>query len=124
MPIISWEDQKNIEVKHNAIAKLQEKCESCKLFRGKVAKDIYCYSIRGEYSTDDGPAMLVIASYDKDTYAIYAPEYLTHEQLDVFEFFLREVEPRDKLIVFSKKSYNAVKEHRCGKSVNVKLVSV
>ena len=121
MPLISTTSKKQIENQYNAIAKLQEKCESCKSFRGKVAKSIFIYEVCTDYQTSDGPAMLAIADYGNNNYAIYTPDYLTDEQLVVFEFLLRDVDKNDKLVVFSQRSYEAVKKYSYSKSVNVKL---
>ena len=121
MPFTSFTTKKHIESQYDAIKKLEEKCESCKLFRDKTAESIYIFSVKGDYETDDGPAMLSIAIYPHNTYAIYAPEYLTDKQLVAFEFLLREVEPKDKIIVFSQRSYDAVKKYSYDKPVNVEL---
>jgi len=121
MPLISTTSKKQIENQYNAIAKLQEKCESCKCFRGKVAKSIFIYEVCTEYQTSDGPAMLAVADYGNNNYAIYTPDYLTDEQLVVFEFLLRDVDKNDKLVVFSQRSYEAVKKYSYSKSVNVRL---
>lgn len=121
MPLVSTTPKKQIENQYNAIAKLQEKCGSCKSFRGKVAKSIFIYEICTDYKTEDGPAMLAIADFDDNNYAIYAPEYLTDKQLVVFEFLLRDVDDKDKIVVFSQRSYDAVKKYSYVKPVNVKL---
>ena len=121
MPFISTTSKKQIETQCNAIAKLQEKCEACKVFREQTAKEIYTYSICGDYSTDDGPAMVAIAKYGDDTYAIHAPEYLTKEQYVVIEFILRDIKPDDKIVVFSLESYNALGKYSYGKPINVRL---
>lgn len=122
MPIISHTPKKLVEAKHDAIVKLQEKCNSCKLLYKREVKDIFIYSVCRDYSTDDGPAMVAIAQYDEDTYAIYAPEYLTQEQYVVFEFLMRDVEPQDKLVVFSKESYDVImKNNYSKKPINVQM---
>lgn len=121
MPLISTTLKKQIETQYNAISKLQEKCESCDQFRGKVAKSIYIYEVCTDYRTSDGPAMLAIADYGDNNYAIHTPDYLTDEQLTVFEFLLRDVDNNDKLVVFSQRSYDAVKKYSYGKLVSVKL---
>lgn len=121
MPLISTTPKKQIETQYNAIANLQKKCESCKLFRGKVAASIFIYSVCSDYTTEDGPAMLAIADFGNNEYAIYAPRYLTDEQLVVFGFVLRDVNDTDQIVVFSQKSYDAVKKYSYGKPVNVKL---
>ena len=120
MPLVSTTSQKQIEAEYNAIKKLQEKCKSCKAFRGKVAKSTFIYLVHG-YKTDDGPAMLAIANYEDNNHAIYTPAYLTEEQLVIFEFLLRDVDKNDKITVFSRRSYDAVKKYSYGKPVNVKL---
>lgn len=59
--------------------------------------------------------MVAIAAYGEHIYAIYAPEYLTQEQYVVFEFLMRDVEPQDKLVVFSKESYDAIMKNNYSK---------
>ena len=110
-----------IELHHDAIAKLQEKCESCKLFQAQTAKETYTYSVCREYVTDEGPAMVAIAKYGEDTYAIYAPDYLTERQLVVLEFILRDIKSEDKIVVFSQKCFNALGKYSYGKQLNVRL---
>ncbi len=121
MPFILTTSKKGIEEQNQAIAKLQEKCESCKWFKGNVAQDIFIYLAYEDYTTEDGSAMLAIADFGNNDYAIYMPDYLTDEQLAVFEFLLRDVDDKDKLVVFSQRSYDAVKKYSHGKPVNVKL---
>ena len=121
MPFISRTSKKQVENQYNTIAKLQEKCEACKAFQGQTAKEIYTYEVCSDYSTDDGPAMVAIAKYGNDTYAIHAPEYLTKEQYVVIEFVLRDIQPDDKIVVFSLETYNALGKYSYGKSLNVQL---
>ena len=121
MPIVSTTSKKHIESAYNLIAMLQEKCESCKIFRGQTAKETYIYSVCNDYSTDDGPAMVAIAKFGDDTYAIQPPQYLTDEQFGVFEFVLRDIKPDDKIVVFSLESYNALGKYSYGKPINVRL---
>ena len=115
MPIISYTPKKRVEAQHNAIRMLQEKCDSCNLFCNRECKEIFIYSVCGDYITDDGEAMVAIAAYGEHIYAIYAPEYLTQEQYVVFEFLMRDVEPQDKLVVFSKESYDAIMKNNYSK---------
>ena len=121
MPLVSTTPKKQIENQYNAIVKLQEKCKSCNLFQGKVAKSIFIYEVCTDYQTSDGSAMLAIADFGDNNYAIHEPDYLTDKQLVVFDFLLRTVDNKDKIVVFSKRSYDAVKKYSYGKPVNVKL---
>ncbi len=115
MPLISITPKKNVELLHNTILELQQKCESCDLLREKTVKEIFTYAVSNDYVTDDGPAMVAIASYDNNIYAIHAPEYLTDKQFVVFEFLLCNIEPQDEIIVFSQSAYIAVKKYTNGK---------
>lgn len=121
MPFISRASKKHVETQYNALAKLQEKCEACKVFQGQTAKEIYTYEVCGDYSTEDGPAMVAIAKYGNDTYAIHAPEYLAKEQYVVIEFVLRDINPSEKIVVFSLETYNALGKYSYGKPINVQL---
>lgn len=121
MPIISYTSKKDVERHYETISKLKEKCKACELLRGKIPVSMYIYEVCKDHVTNDGPAMLAIAPYGDSTYAIYAPEYLTDEQFVVFEFLLRDAEPNDVLIVFSKESYDAVQKYSYGKPLNVQL---
>ena len=121
MPMISVVPKKVVDLQHNAIINLHEQCARFKLFDGKEPDDIYTYSVSDSYKTSDGPAMVAIAQYG-DTYVIYAPAYLSDKQFVIFSYILREMEPHEKIIVFSQKSYDAVKERsHFGQPVNVEL---
>jgi len=118
---VSATPKKHIENQYDAILKLQEKCQSCKSLQSKVAENILIYSVRESYTTEDGPAMLAIAHLGNDEYAIYAPDYLTDEQLIVFERLMNGANDTDKFVVFSKRSYDAMKKYSYGRPINVEL---
>ena len=122
MPVISTKNKQQIQREYNAIAELKRKCESCKRFLGKEAELEYIYYICNEYTTENGPALLAVADFGDKNYAIYDPEYLTDKQLVVFEFLLRDIEDNDRIVVFSKRGYNAIKKYnRNGKKIDIKL---
>lgn len=121
MPFILNSSKKHIEAKYNLLVKLEEKCKNCKLLSRRAAKDAYIYSISGDYAIEDGPAMVAIAEYDNNIYAIYAPEYLIEEQFLVIEFLVRDIELTDKIIVFQNKILEVINERSYGKPINVQL---
>lgn len=120
MPMIRTIPKKNVEAEYNTINELQEKCESCKLFKKKTADSVFIYSILKEYSTENGDALIAVARYGH-TYAIHSPKYLTGKQWTVLEFFLRDVEPKDKLVVFSQEIFENLGRYSYGKPLNVQL---
>ncbi len=120
MPIIGTISKKNIEAEYNTIKELQEKCESCKLFKKKTADDVFIYTVHSDYITKDGYAMVAIARYG-DTYAIHPPKYLTGEQWCVLEFLLRNVEPKEKLVVFSQETFENLEKYSYGRQLDVQL---
>ena len=115
MPIISTVTQKQVKVQQEAMEKLLWKCEESNLFK-KSAEQVWCYYVCGDYATDDGPAMVAIAKFG-NVYAMRTPEYLTEKQLVVFEFVLRDAEPQDEIVVFSKKDYDAVMKYKYSKEI-------
>ena len=120
MPFIAKTSKEEIELQSTIIAKLEEKCASCTKLLEESVDSIWTYSVVVGYRTDDGPAIVAIAKYG-NIYAIYEPEYLTEEQLVVYEFLIRDVESKDRLIVFSKRGYDAIKKYDYNKRVNVEL---
>lgn len=120
MPMIGTIPKKSIEAEYNTIKELQEKCESCKLFKKKTADDVFIYTVHSDYTTEDGAAMVAIARYG-DTYAIHPPKYLTGKQWTVLEFLLRDVEPKDKLVFFSQETFENLGKYSYGKQLNVQL---
>ena len=115
MPIISTVTQKQVKAQHEAMEKLLWKCEESNLFK-KSVEQVWCYYVCGDYVTDDGPAMVAIAKFG-NVYAMRTPEYLTEKQLVVFEFVLRDAEPQDEIVVFSKKDYDAVMKYKYNKEI-------
>lgn len=120
MPIVGTISKKSIEAQYNMIKELQEKCESCKLFKKKTADDIWVFTVHSDYETEDGAAMVAIAQYG-NTYAIHPPKYLTGKQWTVLEFLLRRIEPTDKLVVFSQETFQYLGKYSSGKPLNVQL---
>ncbi|MCI8655748.1 MAG: hypothetical protein HFJ48_07850 [Clostridia bacterium] len=120
MPIIGAVPKKNVEAQYEMLKELQQKCDSCKLFKGKEADNIFVYIIRSEYATNDGPAMLAIARYG-DTYAIHPPKYLAGEQWVVLEFLLDNADSTDELLVFSSETFRNIEKYCYDKKLNVKL---
>lgn len=109
-----------IEVQYEVIKKLRQKCDECKLLRDKDLEQIWAYSMPA-FLTEAGDAMVAMAHYSDNTYAIYAPEYL-EEQCKIFEYVMKVMYPIKQLIVFQKKVYDALPLHNF-KDINVKLYS-
>ena len=120
MPMVGFVPKEDIEAEYNTIKELQEKCESCKLFKGKKPDDFFIYKIFGEYATEDGQAMVAIARYGK-TVAIYPPKYLTGKQWGVLNLFMKELEPDDSLVVFSQETFENLGRYSYGRQLNVRL---
>lgn len=120
MPMTGVDPKEDIEAEYNTIKELQENCESCKLFKNKTADEVFIYKIFSEYETEDGKAMVAIARYG-EIYAIHPPKYLTGEQWVVLEFFLRNLEPNDRLVVFSQETFVNLGRYSYGKQLNVQL---
>ena len=92
------------------------------LLNGKEPDDEYIFEFQdSSYSTDDDPAMVAMA-YIGNVYAICTPDYLTDEQLAIFEEILWDVESDNHIVVFSQRDYDAVKKYLCGKEVDVKMI--
>lgn len=120
MPIISIIPKKTIVAEYNTINELQEKCESCELFKKKTADDIFIYKVETDYRTEKGDAMIAVARYG-DTYALHPPKYLTGKQWTILEFFLGYLEPKDKLVVFSQETFENLEKYSYGNELNVQL---
>ena len=120
MPMLSLVSKKQLELQLNSLLELEKKCVEHKIFKETEEANFYTFSILRDYTTESGHAMLAVAN-SNNVYAIHTPEYLTEKQMAVFEFLLRDAEPHEKIIVFSQKSYDAVKKYSYGKSLNVTL---
>ena len=116
MPFVSTTPKKRVKTYQDAFNRLESLISH---LLGKEPEEEYIYELDSRYSTDDGPAMLAVAIIG-DSHAVYAPKYLTEEQLVIFEFFLRKADSNDHLIVFSQRDYEAVKKYLRGKEVDVK----
>ena len=122
MPLVSYTSKEVIESEHDAITKLMEKCKSCDLLKGQEPNEVVTMSIPDYVNKNGLPAMIAIAQYiPKGIMAIYEPKWLTKKQMVVLDFFVRDdVEPTDKVIVFSQRTYDAIKSYS-SKPVNVQL---
>lgn len=112
-----------IESQYAAIEKLQEECESCKWLRGKIAEKTYIYAAEKTQVASCKPAMLAIAKYEDNTYAVYAPNNLARSQFYIFFSLLQDLNENDNVIVFSRSVYDAIKSRsrKYGKPLKVKL---
>ena len=120
MPILTVTPKKVVELQHDALEKLNKRCLSCYRLRNQTADTIFVYSISMDYESPDGQAMLAIAKYDNNTYAIHPADYLTDEQYEIFSFFLRDIEDGATFVVFSQKSFDAIKKYSYDKK-NIKV---
>lgn len=121
MPFVGTYSKKTIENYYNTVQELQEKCESCNIFEGKIVDEIFIYKVYRDYTTTDGPAMVAIARYS-NTYVVYPPKYLMGKQWCVLEFFLRELKPDDTIVCFNTETFENIQKYRCGKEIKVQLV--
>ena len=119
MPFVSTTTKKRVQVYQYAFVRLETVIAP--LLDGKEPDSEFIYELDSRYSTDDGPAMIAVARIG-DRHALYAPEYLTEKQLVIFEFFLRDADSNDHLVVFSQRDYDAVKKYLYGKDVDVKTI--
>lgn len=119
MPFVSTTPKKLVKTYQNAINRLDSLIAP--LLNGAEPEEEYIYKLDSSYSADDGPAMIAVAIIG-DKCALYAPEYLSRNQLVIFEMFLREAVSNYHLVVFSQRDYDAVTEylHRRGREVDVK----
>lgn len=77
-----------------------------------------------ESSSEDTIAVLGVAAYDDNRYAVFASETLSLDSRNkLFEAFAENFESGDKLIVFTRLDYEAAKEAFKDKNVDIKLVS-
>lgn len=117
MPLVSTTTKKRINLYQDAFERLESL--SALLLNGNEPENEFIFELDHRYSTDDGPAMIAVAKI-ADYHALYAPEYLSEKQLVIFEFFLREADSNDHLVVFSQRDYDAVKKYLYDKEVDVK----
>lgn len=120
MPMVSTVNKKRVEMQFKEMERLQWKCEESIFLKGKVAEEIFCYFVCGDYESEDGPALITIAKFG-DVYAMSTPLYLKDEQMVIFEFVLRDVEPHETVIVFNKRDYEAAEKYAYGKKFDLKL---
>lgn len=116
MSLVSITPKKYVKIYQDAFERLESLITN---LLSKEPEEEYIYELDSRHSADGGPAMLAVAIIG-DSHAVYAPKYLTEEQLVIFEHFLREADSNDHLIVFSQRDYEAVKKYLRGKEVDVK----
>ena len=127
MPFCRTALRSKIEEEYRLIQELKDKCLNIDFLQGVSPDEEYVYEVH--YMTDKELAILAVAQYNNcHTYAVNTSENVTEEELEVFEFFIKDVkkylEPDDQILVFSKKSYDAVKKYNYGRPVNVILREV
>ena len=120
MPFVSTVHKDRVAMQLKEMERLQWRCEESIFLKGQVAEEIFCYFVCRDYESADGPAMLAIAKFG-DVYAMSTPSYLKDDQLVVFEFILRDIEPHETVIVFNKRDYDAAEKYAYGKKFDLKL---
>jgi len=119
MPLVSINPKKEIISYYELIQMLEKKCESCKLFAGKEAENTFIYSVSNPIHPKFDTSVAV-SKYGK-IYAMCTPEDLTEKELVVFEFILRDADPDEEIVVFTKRDYHAVKKYMYGNKNKVTL---
>ena len=121
MPLASTISKEEICKQHGLIGMLMIKCKSCKLFAGKEAEQTFIHSVSNPIPPKYN-MMAAISKYGKK-YAVLTPEDLTEKELVIFEFILREADPDDEFVVFTRREYNAAKKYLYGKKNKIILCS-
>ena len=117
MSYVSTIPKKNVKFYQDVLDRLDSLIAP--LLNGAEPEDEFLYKLDSRYSTSDGPAMIAVAHIG-DKCALYAPEYLSENQLVIFEYLLRDVDSNDHLVVFSQRDYDVVQKYLYGKEVDVK----
>lgn len=105
------ETSREILNKEDALKRLQEFCSSkCVMTENLTPQKTYIFSVINGYTTEDGPPMIAVNEYEDKLYAVYAPEWLTYKQYDVFRLFM-EFFSDERIVLFSKVAYEAAMEH-------------
>lgn len=104
------ETSREILNKEDALKRLQEACSQCEMIKDLTPQKTYIFSVINGYMTEDGPPMIAVNEYEDKLYAVYAPEWLTYEQYNVFEFFMKFFF-EERIVLFSKKSYDEAMKH-------------
>ena len=87
MPVTNIYRREIIELQHQLIKELEEKCKNCKYLNADKEEMLYIYSIEGKYNSKKRPTMIAVAQYT-DAYAIHVPKYIEKKQWIIFESFL------------------------------------
>lgn len=119
MPMVSIISKEEICKQHALLGMLMLKCKSCKLFAGKDAEQTFIYSVSNPIPPRYD-MMIAVSKYGK-RYAMCTPEDLTEKELVVFEFILRDADPDEEIVVFTKRDYHAVKKYLYGNKNKVTL---
>ena len=120
MSRISTISKETIEAEYNTIKELQEKCESCKLFKKKTADDVFIYKFDRSCSTENEDAMIAVARYG-NIYAIHSSKNFTEKQWDILKSFVTDVEPKDELVVFSQEIFRNLVKYSYFKQLKIQL---
>ena len=120
MPLVSISFKEEIVGQYELLQTLEEKCKKSIFFaKGKESDKTFIYSVSNpippKYNT-----MVAISQYGK-RYAMLTPEDLTEKDLVVFEFILRDADPDEEIVVFTKRDYHAVKKYLYGNKNKVTL---
>ena len=119
MPMVSIISKEEICKQHDLLGMLMLKCKMCKPFAGKDAEQTFIYSVSNPIPPKYD-MMIAVSKYGKK-YAMLTPEDLTEKELVVFEFILRDADPDEEIVVFTKREYNAVKKYLYDKKNKVTL---
>ena len=119
MPAVVITGKKQVEAEYKAIQELQQKCENCRVFKGKEADETFIYKVL-EYQSEEGYVPTVAIARYGNIYAIQPPDYLKGKQWTVLEFVLRELK-NSLLVVFSPETYKYLGKYSYGKPLNVQL---
>lgn len=125
MPLVSIILQKKIELQMDALKMLKDKCDKVSVLRFRRLYKSYIFTVHDlklEYPKQPCEVSIAVAEYRRNIFAIYPVRGISGEKYVIFDYFVRnKLKNGDTVIVFSKKSYDAIMKYSKGINLSVIL---
>lgn len=115
MPMVSRTTKSCIESESNLLKALETQIASW----SQKPTSMYIFELHQVFDGKEEFPEIAVATFGPHSCALYAQENLTEKELVIFEFFLRDLDPDDQIVVFNQRDFDAVKKYLYGKKVDV-----
>lgn len=110
MQIFATADKKWVELQLTAMKELEEECKAHVFFELKEPDEVYVYCFASDEFrrvNEERRVIVAIARYG-NIFAMKTPDYVTDENLSIFNEVLNDLDRKSEVVLFTEKDYEAV----------------